>query len=30
MLFSIPVGEVDDHANLKSVLLLSKLVYVIT
>lgn len=30
MIFSIPVGEVDDHANLKSVLLLSKLVYVVT
>lgn len=30
MLFSIPVGEVDDHANLKSVLFLSKWAYVIT
>lgn len=30
MLFSIPVGEVDDHANIKSVLFLSKWAYVIT
>lgn len=30
MLFSIPVGEIDDHANLKSVLFLSKWAYVIT
>ncbi|MCX6823627.1 MAG: MFS transporter [candidate division SR1 bacterium] len=30
MLFSIPVGEVDDHADLKSVLFLSKGAYVIT
>ncbi|MFA7298475.1 MAG: MFS transporter [Candidatus Absconditabacterales bacterium] len=30
MLFSIPVGEIDDHADLKSVLFLSKGVYVIT
>ncbi len=30
MLFSIPVGEVDDHADLKSVLFLSKWAYVIT
>ncbi len=30
MFFSIPVGEVDDHANLKSVIFLSKWIYVIT
>lgn len=30
MLFSIPVWEIDDHANIKSVLFLSKWVYVIT
>lgn len=30
MFFSIPVGKIDDHANLKSVLFLSKWVYVIT
>ncbi len=30
MLLSIPIGEVDDHANLKSVLFLSKWAYVIT
>ena len=30
MLFSIPVGEIDDHADIKSVLFLSKWVYVIT
>ena len=29
MFFSIPVGEVNNHANLKSVLFLSKFVYVI-
>jgi len=29
MFFSIPIGEIDDHANLKSVLFLSKFVYVI-
>ncbi len=30
MFFSIPVGEIDDHADLKSVLFLSKWIYVIT
>jgi len=30
MMFSIPVGEIDDHADLKSVLFLSKWAYVIT
>ena len=30
MLFSIPVGDIDDHANMKSVLFLSKGAYVIT
>ena len=30
MIFSIPVWEVDDHASLKSVLFLSKWVYVLT
>ena len=30
MLFSIPVGEIDDHADLKSVIFLSKWIYVIT
>lgn len=30
MFFSIPIWEVDDHANLKSVLFLSKWAYVIT
>ncbi len=30
MIFSVPVGELDDHANLKSVLFLSKWIYVIT
>jgi len=29
MFFSIPIGEIDDHANLKSVLFFSKWVYVI-
>jgi hypothetical protein len=30
MIFSIPIGEVDDHANIKSVLFLSKGAYVFT
>jgi len=30
MFFSIPIGEIDDHANLKSVLFISKWIYVIT
>ena len=29
MFFSIPIGEINNHANLKSVLFLSKFVYVI-
>lgn len=28
MFFSIPIGEIDDHANLKSVLFISKGLYV--
>lgn len=30
MFFSIPIGEIDDHANLKSVLFISKWIYVVT
>ncbi len=30
MFFSIPIGEIDDHANIKSVLFISKWIYVIT
>lgn len=29
MFFSLPIGEIDDHANLKSVLFLSKSIYVV-
>lgn len=29
MFFSIPIGEINNHANLKSVLFLSKFVYIV-